>query len=64
MSTVMQHEELVRRALKYISDRRQTCPDLSFDALLDEASMRFNLAPRDQEALERLFRAEKGGELA
>ena len=61
MATVMPHEELVRRALKYISDRRQADPGLSFDALLDEASVRFNLSPRDQEALERLFRSEAGG---
>ena len=58
MATVMPHEELVRRALQYISERRQASPELSFDALLDDASLRFNLSPRDQEALERLFRAE------
>ena len=61
MATVMPHEELVRRALQYMSERRLACPGLSFDALLDEASVRFNLSPRDQEALERLFRAEAGG---
>ena len=61
MATVMPREELVRRALAYISDRRQASPGLSFDALLDDASLRFNLSPRDQEALERLFRAEQGG---
>ena len=58
MATVMPREELVRRALQYISERRQASPELSFDALLDDASLRFNLSPRDQEALERLFRAE------
>ena len=61
MATVMPHEELVRRALQYISERRQACPELSFDALLDDASLRFNLSPRDQEALERLFRADTAG---
>ena len=61
MATVMPREELVRRALKYMSERRLACPELSFDSLLDDASLRFNLSPRDQEALERLFRAEKGG---
>ena len=60
MATVMPHEELVRRALQYMSERRLACPGLSFDALLDEASVRFNLSPRDQEALERLFRSEGG----
>ena len=61
MATVMPHEELVRRALQYISERRQASPELSFDALLDDASLRFNLSPRDQEALERLFRADTAG---
>ena len=61
MATVMPHEELVRRALQYMSERRLACPGLSFDALLDEASVRFNLSPRDQEALERLFRADTAG---
>ena len=64
MATVMPREELVRRALKHISERRQACPELSFDALLDEASLRFNLSPRDQEALERLYREQTGGDKA
>jgi len=61
MPTAIQHEELVRRALKYISERKQGCPELSFDTLLDEASLRFDLTPRDQEALERMYRTEAGG---
>ncbi len=61
MATVIQHEELVRRALRYISERLQAESGLSFHSLLDEASLRFNLSPRDQEALERLYRAETGG---
>lgn len=61
MPTVMHQEELVRRALKYISDRKQACPSVSFDSLLDDASMRFNLSPRDQEALQRLFLEQLGG---
>ena len=64
MATVIQHEELVRRALQYISERRQASPELSFDALLDDASLRFNLSPRDQEALERLYREQTGGDKA
>lgn len=64
MATVMQHEELVRRALKHIADRRQSCPGISLYDLLDEAGARFNLSPRDQEALERLFREQNSGEKA
>ena len=64
MATVIQHEELVRRALQYIAERRQACPDLSVYDLLDEAGIRFNLSRRDQEALERLYREQTGGDKA
>ncbi len=55
MSTVMQHEELVRRALAYIVERRRECPGMGTAELLDSAGVRFNLSPLDQEALERLL---------
>ena len=55
MSTVMQHEELVRRALAYIVERRHECPGMGTAELLDSAGVRFNLSPLDQEALERLL---------
>jgi len=56
MATIMQHEELVRRALKYMIERRNADPSIKTPVLLDEAGIRFNLSPRDQEALEHLFR--------
>ena len=55
MATVMQHEELIRRALAYIMERRRECPDMGTAELLDSAGARFNLSPLDQEALERLL---------
>ena len=55
MSTVMQHEELIRRALAYILERRRECPGMNTAELLDSAGVRFNLSPLDQEALERLL---------
>ncbi len=55
MATVMQHEELIRRALAYILERRRDCPDTKVAELLDSAGARFNLSPLDQEALERLL---------
>ncbi|WP_298068609.1 hypothetical protein [uncultured Mailhella sp.] len=60
MSTIIQHEERVRRALKYIAERRLEQPSISLAALLDDAGARFDLSPLDQEALERMFR-ETGG---
>lgn len=62
MATVMQHEELVRRALRYMVERRRECPGADTAELLDSAGVRFNLSPRDQEALEHLFaRTEEAG---
>ena len=55
MATVMQHEELIRRALAYIVECRREHPDLNTAELLDSAGARFNLSPLDQEALERLL---------
>ena len=55
MATVMQHEELIRRALNYIMERRRECPGMGPAELLDSAGARFNLSPLDQEALERLL---------
>ena len=55
MATVMQHEELIRRALAYIVERRRECPGMDAADLLDGAGARFNLSPLDQEALARLL---------
>jgi hypothetical protein len=56
MSTLIQHEELVRRALVYMAECRRDNPNLSVAELLGDAGMRFNLSPLDQESLEHLFR--------
>ena len=55
--TLIEHGELVRRALEYVQEERCRRPD----ALLDEAGMRFNLTPLDAAQLARLF-SEKGQE--
>ncbi len=56
MATIIQHEEHVRRALKYIADRKLENPSLDVIDLLDDAGQRFNLSPLDQKALEHMFR--------
>lgn len=61
MATVIQHEELVRRALRYIVETMQEKSGPSLDSLLDEAGARFNLSPRDQLALEHLLQAHLKG---
>ena len=46
--TLIEHGELVRRALEYVQDA-------PLSSLLDEAGMRFNLTPLDAAQLARLF---------
>lgn len=59
MPTVMPCGELLRRAVKWISEQR-ACGDANLSRLVEEASVRFNLSPLDQENLLRLLREEKG----
>ena len=61
MAPVVNHEELVRRALKYIVEKKQDDASVSITELLDDAGARFNLSPLDQETLQRLFLSVKGG---
>ncbi len=61
MAPVINHEELVRRALKYLLEKRQDNRSASLSELLDDAGARFNLSPLDQESLERLLSTAKGG---
>ena len=61
MSPVVNHEELVRRALKYIVEKKQDDASVSITELLDDAGARFNLSPLDQETLQRLFSSVNGG---
>ena len=56
--TVKKHSQELRRAVKWISDRRQEDPSLTLAQLLAEAGPRFNLTPKDQEGLMLLLREE------
>lgn len=53
--TLIEHGELVRRALEYVQEERCRRPDAPLSSLLDEAGMRFNLTPLDAAQLARLF---------
>ena len=55
MPTVMPQSELLRKALIFVDERRREKPAAKLSNLLDEAGMRFNLSPRDSEALLHLF---------
>jgi hypothetical protein len=59
MAEGMPHSELLRRALEWILSEKQGRPASSWGSLLDHAGMRFNLSPRDGEALRGILEEKK-----
>lgn len=53
--TILPSGENLRRAVKWISERRQDDPPLPMAKLLDEAALRYDLSPVDQEWLVKTF---------
>ena len=56
MSGVGPESENVRKAVQWISDKRQYEGGGSLPTLIEEASGRFNLSPKDEEFLFRFFK--------
>ena len=54
--TVIKHSEELKRALRWIAERKQADPELRLAMLLAEAGPRFNLSPKDQDGLRLLLR--------
>lgn len=59
MTTIMPEGEAVRKAVKWISDNLKDDPDQSVQKLINQADLRFNLAPKDTEYLMNFYRKEK-----
>jgi hypothetical protein len=60
MNTVTPQSELVKKALLFVEEMRQENPGSALSLWLDAAGARFNLSPKDSEALEYIFKeAEK-----
>lgn len=57
MPTIVPTGENLRRAVKWISEQRQERPDEKLSKLVDEAALRFDLSPADQEFLIQTFTA-------
>ncbi|MFO7840153.1 MAG: hypothetical protein R6X08_11735 [Desulfosalsimonadaceae bacterium] len=55
MSIQPEGEEL-RKAVKWISEMRQEEPEQSLSGLVEQAGVKFDLAPKDQEFLYRFIR--------
>ena len=56
--TVKKHSQELRRAVQWVSERRQENPELTLAQLLAEAGPKFNLTPKDQEGLMLILREE------
>ena len=56
MTTVLPEGEEIRKAVKWISDERQYGAEKPLVKLIEEAGLKFNLSPADQEYLINFFR--------
>ena len=58
MTTIMPEGEAIRRAVKWISEKRQENPDTKIHMLVNEAGIRFNLSPKEEAFLLRFCKEE------
>ncbi len=56
MSILPQGEEL-RKAVKWISDKKQYESETDLHKLIQQASLKFNLSPKEESYLERFIKA-------
>jgi hypothetical protein len=55
MSTVQPEGELLRKAVKWISDEHAHDEAKSIKQLIESAALKFNLSPKESEYLDRFF---------
>ncbi|HUU00997.1 MAG TPA: hypothetical protein VM425_06115 [Myxococcota bacterium] len=54
--TIVKHSEELKRAVRWVAERKRAEPQLRLAMLLAEAGPRFNLSPKDQDGLRLLLR--------
>jgi hypothetical protein len=59
MTTIMPQGEDLRKAVKWISEERQSDPQKKLVKLVEEASVKFDLSPADGEFLFKFFKEQK-----
>jgi hypothetical protein len=59
MTTIMPQGEDLRKAVKWISEERQSSPQRKLAKLVEEASIKFDLSPVDGEFLFKFFKEQK-----
>jgi hypothetical protein len=55
MTTIMPGGTAIRKAIQWISQKREEGGKTSLMSLIDQACIRFNLAPKDCDFLHRFF---------
>ncbi|RME01556.1 MAG: hypothetical protein D6814_01270 [Calditrichaeota bacterium] len=55
MSTILPEGEALKRAVQWISDMKQDAPDKNIYELINEASAKFDLSPKDADFLINLY---------
>jgi hypothetical protein len=59
MTTIMPQGEDLRKAVKWISEERQSSSSKKLAKLVEEASVKFDLSPADGEFLFKFFKEQK-----
>lgn len=59
MSTIQPQGEKLKQAVRFVSEKRLEKPDINLAKLVDEASFRFDLSPKDSEFLMRFVKNDK-----
>jgi len=59
MTTIQPQGDLIRKAVQWISDELQDHPEEKRQKLLEQASIKFNLSPKDYAYLQKLVLPEK-----
>lgn len=57
---MIQDNELLRRAVRWVSEQRTEYPEKKIGPILDEAGQRFNLSPLQMDTLLRTLKDEEG----
>ncbi|MBC2703850.1 hypothetical protein [Desulfobacula sp.] len=56
MSTVQPQGDQLKKAVKWISEKRKENPDINLPKLVDDAGFQFDLSPKDSEFLLRFVK--------
>ena len=56
MSGLQPQGEKLRKAVKWISEKRKENPDINLAKLVDETSLKFDLSPKDSQFLSRFVK--------